>query len=67
MKVRAKHFLKYNGMWYRGGETFEISTTEATELEDMIEVAETPVSEKEPEKPAAEQPKRRPRKAKAAE
>lgn len=67
MKVRAKHCLKVNGLWRQGGEEFEISTTEADSLKDMIEIAETPVLEAEPEKHAEEQPKRRSRKPKTAE
>lgn len=67
MKVRAKHCLKYNGTWHQGGEEFEISTTEAFSLNNMIEIAETPVLEPEAEKPAEEQPKRKGRKPKAAE
>lgn len=67
MKVKAKHWLKYGNIWYKGGDTFEIPTTDAKELGDMVELAETPVSVPEPEveETPVEQPKRRGRKAKA--
>ena len=58
MKVKAKHWLKYNGTWYQGGDEFEISAADAGDLEEMVEIAETPVHTE----PAAEseaQPKRR--------
>ena len=58
MKVKAKHWLKYNGIWYRGGDEFEIPTTDAEALGGMVEIAETPVHV-EPAEPEEEQPKRR--------
>jgi len=70
MKVRAKHWLKYDGVWHKGGETFEIPTTDAKELEGMIEIAETPVLEPELKVEAeetAEAPKKRGRKPKTGE
>ena len=57
MKVKAKHWLKHNGIWYRGGDVFEIPTTDAKELEGMVEIAETPVGET--AEPAVEAPKKR--------
>ena len=58
MKVKAKHWLKYNGVWYRGGDEFEIPTTDAEALDGMVEIAETPVHV-EPVEPEEDQPKRR--------
>jgi len=59
VKVRAKHWLKYDGVWYMGGAKFEVSTAEADRLKRDVEIAETPVLTAEPEKPAeapAEEP-----------
>lgn len=28
MKVRAKHWLNYNGVWHKGGEEFEVDNFE---------------------------------------
>lgn len=42
--------MKHNGVWHRGGEEFEVSTTEADALKDMVEIAETPVLPEEPKK-----------------
>lgn len=64
MKVKAKHWLNYNGIWHMGGEEFEIPTTDADVLGDMVEIAETPV-QIEPEASAEEQPKRRGRQKRA--
>lgn len=64
MKVRAKHNINLSGTYYSGGEVFEISTTDAEALGDMIEIAETPV-QVEPEK--VEAPKRRGRQKKSEE
>lgn len=57
MRVKAKHNINLSGVWHMGGEVFEISTTDAEALGDMIEIAETPVSETTNE----ESPKRRTR------
>lgn len=57
MRVKAKHNINLSGVWHKGGEVFEISTTDAEALGDMIEIAETPVAEV----PEAEAPKRRTR------
>lgn len=59
MKVKAKHNINLNGTYIKGGEVFEISTTDAYEIRDMIEIAETPILEPTTEEPIAEQPKRR--------
>lgn len=68
MKVKAKHWLKHDGVWYKGGDEFEVSEIEAEALKGMIEITEAPVHA-EPEKPqevtTTEQPKRRGRKPKA--
>ena len=64
MKVKAKHWLKHNGVWYRGGDVFEIPTTDADELKGMVDIAETPIEDA--AEPAVEAPKKRggrPRKA----
>ena len=66
MKVRAKHWLNYNGVWYKGGEIFEADDfnevkEHADKLEDETEsVNESYISEIFP--PAdepADQPKKR--------
>ena len=71
MRVRAKHWLKYDGIWHQGGDEFEIPAEDAKELEGMIEIADATVSVSEPEDKAeekAEQPqKKRGRKSKADE
>lgn len=73
MRVRAKHWLNHNGTWYRGGEVFEIPTTEAEMLKEHIEIAETPLffaAEEESENRTAvesEAPKKRGRPKKTAE
>lgn len=46
MKVRAKHWLKHSGTWYRGGQEFEAADAEIASLDGMIEIAEAPVSPK---------------------
>lgn len=43
MKVKAKHWLTYEGAWHCGGEEFEISATDADMLKDMVEITETPI------------------------
>ena len=65
MLVRAKHNIFRSGVFHRGGETFEVSTAEADELREFVDIAETPIHEEaktaEPEAP------KRGRKKKAAE
>lgn len=70
MKVRAKHWLKHNGLWHHGGEEFEVEDAELRELRGMVEIAETSgitaePERTEPERVEPEQPKRRGRKPKA--
>lgn len=45
MKVKAKHWLNFDGVWHRAGETFEISTADAGRISEHIETAETPVTD----------------------
>lgn len=63
MRVKARHNINLSGVWHRGGDVFEISTTDAEVLGDMIEIAETPVAEV----PEAEAPKKRTRAKKTEE
>lgn len=70
MKVRAKHWINYNGTWHKGGEEFEIDDSEILDGVEFVEAAQeeqqaaTPV-EPEPEfqseifPPEEEAPKRR--------
>ena len=71
MRVRAKHWLKHDGIWHQGGDEFEIPAADAKQLEGMIEIADAMDSVSEPEDQAeekAEQPqKKRGRKPKAGE
>ncbi len=66
MRVRAKHNINLNGAYYRGGDVFEISTTDAQLLNSMIEIMETPVRY-EPEEPVKEAQKPRGRRKKTEE
>lgn len=43
MRVKAKHWLTYEGVWHRADEEFEISATDADSLAGMIEITETPI------------------------
>ncbi len=62
MKVKAKHWLNYNGTWHKGGETFEVDDFDTVKDhaekvgEAKEEVKEQYVSEI---FPPEEQPKRR--------
>lgn len=58
MKVVAKHWLNYNGVWYKGGDEFEVDDFETVkEYADMKR--DSFVSEVfPPEKESTEQPKR---------
>lgn len=56
MKVRAKHWLTYDGAWHQSGDVFEIAGTDADMMAGMVEIVETPVVPEEP-KPQ-ERPKR---------
>lgn len=63
MKAKAKHWIKYNGVWHGAGEAFEIDSADAEEMKRMCEVtedAEQPVTE-------PEEPVRRGRKRKTEE
>lgn len=56
MKVKAKHWVWYNG-WHEYGDIFEIAGTDADAMADMVEIVETPISQPaDGEQP--EQPKR---------
>ena len=71
MKVKAKHWLNYNGVWHRAGETFEVEDFDTVKDhaekvgEAKEEVKEQYVSEIFP--PVEEQPKRRGRPKKTEE
>ena len=59
MKVRARHWLKYDGTWYRGGDVFEVATTDTNSLNGMVDIAENAISpETETEKPKRGRPKK---------
>lgn len=59
MKVTAKHWLNYNGKWYKAGETFEVEDPDAAKdfAVEKAERQEGYVSEVFP--PDEEAPKRR--------
>ena len=64
MKVTAKHWLNYNGVWYKGGDTFEADDFD--EIKEHAEKVEEAVEETVEETqyvseifPPVEQPKRR--------
>ena len=63
MKVRAKHWVKYDGSWYRPGQEFDISITEVDQMSADVDVAEPLDRDAEPdtaEVPALEEkPSRR--------
>ena len=55
--VRAKHWLNYNGTWYKGGETFEIDPNDKDAVAQYVTVIGEFVSDVfPPEEPKAEQP-----------
>lgn len=58
MKVKAKHWLKYDGVWHPGGEIFEIAATDEKMLNGMIELAEEPIWPEEKPAEEIEKPKR---------
>jgi hypothetical protein len=43
MRVKAKHNVKYDGVWHRTGEEFEISLTDADRMANMVDSAEEPL------------------------
>ena len=57
MKVKAKYWLNYNGVWHRAGETFEVDNYDEVK-NHAEEVKEQYVSEIFPPD-TTEQPKRR--------
>lgn len=46
MKVKAKHWVNYNGTWHQAGEVFAIDDADAAEMQQYAEAAD--------EQPAAE-------------
>ena len=66
MKVKAKHWLNYNGVWHKGGETFEVDSFDEVKghaekvNEEVQETGNTYISEIFPpvDEPV-EQPKKR--------
>lgn len=40
MKVKAKHWINYNGTWHQAGEVFAIDDADAAEMRQYAEVAE---------------------------
>ena len=67
MKVKAKHWINYNGAWHKAGETFEVDDFDTVKghADKVEEVKEQYVSEIFP--PVEEQPKRRGRPKKSEE
>ena len=63
MKVKAKHWVKYDGLWHRAGEVFDISLTEVDRMSADVDLAEPLDRDAEPdiaEVPAVEEkPSRR--------
>lgn len=60
MRVKAKHWLNYNGVWHKGGDTFETNDFEA--IKEHVEKVEETVEETQYVSeifPPDEQPKRR--------
>lgn len=45
MRVKAKHWLKYNGLWHCGGDEFEVVAADINDLAEMVDVVETPIQE----------------------
>ena len=60
MKVKAKHWINYNGKWHMGGSEFDISDNDAPEMAPYVERVEQNV----PRDAQEEQPVRRGRKRK---
>ena len=40
MKVKAKHWLNYNGVWHKGGDEFEIPDEDFKEISEYVKVGE---------------------------
>lgn len=51
MRVKAKHWLKHEGKWYKSGESFEVSVMDYDALKDCVDMAETPLDEANTEPP----------------
>ena len=47
MRVRAKHWLNFNGTWHRCGEVFDLPAAEAEKLRGSVDWLETPVGNSE--------------------
>ena len=43
MRVRAKHWLNFNGTWHRCGEVFDLPAAEAERLRGSVEWIDIPV------------------------
>lgn len=56
MRVRAKHWVKYNDAWHSAGEEFDIFDTDAEEMKAYAEVVAETEPAAEPEKEQAEEP-----------
>lgn len=57
MKVKAKHWLNYNGVWYKGGEEFEVEDIE--QVKDYVDPVEFVSDVFPPDEVPNEAPKRR--------
>ena len=40
MKVKAKHWVKYNGEWHGTGETFSIDEADAEEMKQFADIVD---------------------------
>ena len=40
MKVKAKHWLNYNGVWHKGGDEFEIPDGDLEQVAEYVEAGE---------------------------
>ena len=58
MRVKAKYWLKYANQWHKTGEVFEIRTSDADELNGMVESMGTFAVHSEAGTEETEQPKR---------
>lgn len=67
MKVKALHWVNYNGVWHKFGEVFTISEKDYAGIEKSVELLEDeadPVADGEEESVAKAEPARRGRKRK---
>lgn len=72
MKLKAKHWVNYQGTWYKAGDVFKIFDGEAEEMKNFGEIIEEDEpkqaeDEPEPEEAGQEEPVRRGRKRKLEE